>query len=68
MPDMWNFNNKTTVPIELMKHQLDCASRRLKSGEMEGLIFHATPLCDMGLETVEYSRRWVDEHGSETTR
>jgi hypothetical protein len=65
---MWNFNNKTTIPIELMKHQLDCAYRWLKSGEVEGLIFHCTPLCDMGLEAVEYSRRWIDEHGSETIR
>jgi hypothetical protein len=62
---MWNFNNKTVVPIELMKHQLDCAYRCLKSGAVEGLIFHCTPLCDMGLEAVEYSRRWIDEHGEE---
>jgi len=62
---MWNFNNKTIVPIELMEHQLDCAYRWLKSGEVEGLIFHCTPLCDMGLEAVEYSRRWIDEHGDE---
>ena len=35
--------------MELMKHQLDCAYRWLKSGRIEGLIFHCTPLCDMGL-------------------
>ena len=62
---MWNFNSKTTVPTELMKHQLDCASRWLKSGEVEGLILHCTPLCDMDLEAVEYSRRWIDKHGEE---
>ena len=52
---MWNFNNKAIIPIELMKHQLDLAYRWLKSGEVEGLIFHCTPLCDMNLEAVEYS-------------
>ena len=62
---MWNFNNKAIIPIELMKHQLDLAYRWLKSGEVEGLIFHCTPLCDMNLEAVEYSRRWIDSHGDE---
>ncbi|MDD4270746.1 MAG: hypothetical protein PHO07_02720 [Pirellulales bacterium] len=62
---MWNFNDKAVVPMELMKHQLDCAYRWLKSGRIEGLIFHCTPLCDMGLEAVEYSRCWIDEHGEE---
>ena len=62
---MWNFNNKAVIPLELMKHQLDCAHRWLISGEVEGLIFHCTPLCDMGLEAVEYSRRWIDTHGEE---
>ena len=62
---MWNFNNKTIIPQELMKYQLDCAYRWLKSGAVEGLIFHCTPLCDMGLEAVEYSRRWIDKHAEE---
>lgn len=62
---MWNFNNKAVISPELIKHQLDCAHRWLISGEVEGLIFHCTPLCDMGLEAVEYSRRWIDEHGEE---
>ena len=62
---MWNFNNKALVPLELMKHQLELACRWLKAGEVEGLIFHCTPLCDMGLEAVEYSRRWIDSHGDE---
>lgn len=63
---MWNFNDKAVVPLELMKHQLDCAYRWLRSGEVEGMIFHCTPLCDMDLEAVEYCRRWIDEHGEET--
>jgi len=62
---MWNFNNKAVIPLAVMKHQLDFACRWLKSGEVEGLIFHCTPLCDMGLEAVEYCRRWIDQHGEE---
>lgn len=65
---MWNFNDKAEIPLELMKHQLDCAHRWLISGEVEGLIFHCTPLCDMKLEAVDYSRRWIDQHGEESVR
>jgi hypothetical protein len=65
---MWNFDDKKEIPPELMKHQLDCARRWLISGEVEGLIFHCTPLCDMKLEAVEYSRRWIDQHGDESVR
>lgn len=62
---MWNFNDKAVIPLDLMQHQLACAHRWLRAGEIEGLIFHCTPLCDMGLEAVEYCRRWIDEHGEE---
>lgn len=62
---MWNFDTKAVVPLELMQHQLDCAYRWLMSHEVEGLIFHCTPLCDMGLEAVEYCRRWINKHGDD---
>ena len=65
---MWNFDNKAEIPLELMKHQLDCAHRWLISGEVEGLIFHCTPLCDMKLEAVDFSRRWIDRHGEEDVK
>jgi len=64
---MWDFGNMKPITPELMKIQLDFALRKFKEGEIEGMIFHCTPLCDMGLDAVEYSRQWIAEN-RDTTR
>ena len=63
---MWDFGNSKPIPLELMKLQLDFALEKFKQGEIEGLIFHCTPLVDLGLEAVEYSKKWIAEHGDVT--
>ncbi|MDO4587076.1 MAG: hypothetical protein Q4C95_07230 [Planctomycetia bacterium] len=62
---MWDFGNGQPVTNELMKIQLEFALRKFREGEIEGLIFHCTPLCDMDLEAVNYSRKWIDENRNE---
>jgi hypothetical protein len=37
----------------------------INGGEIEGLIFHCTPLCDMHLEAVEWSKRWIARHADD---
>lgn len=63
---MWDFGNMRPVTPELMTHQLDFALDLFKRGEIEGMIFHCTPLCDIGLDAVERSRRWIRENGEIT--
>jgi hypothetical protein len=63
---MWNFS----VPpgpmlLPLLKRQCDLGLRWLKAGDIEGMIFLATNICDFGLEAVEWTRRWIAEHGDE---
>ena len=62
---MWDFGNSRPITPELMNHQLEVGLDLFHKGEIEGMIFHCTPLCDLGLEAVEMSRRWIKEHGSE---
>lgn len=62
---MWDFGNLSTITLEQMRRQLDFGHKMLTSGAVEGLIFHCTPLCDMDLEAVHYSRRWILEHCDE---
>ncbi len=62
---MWDFGNQRPIPSERMKIQLDFAYEKLKTGAVEGLIFHCTPLCDLDIEAVHYSRQWIAEHGDE---
>lgn len=61
---MWDFANKKPLDLKLMKHQLDLALRLFENGEIEGMIFHCTPLCNKDLEAVEYSKKWITEHSS----
>jgi hypothetical protein len=60
---MWDFGEKKTIPVELMEHQCRLAMEWLKRGEIEGLIFHCTPLCGLHLEAVEWSKDWIARHG-----
>ena len=60
---MWDFGNMKPITMKLMKRQLDFALEQFKQRQIEGMIFHCTPLCDIGLEAVEYSRKWIAEHG-----
>jgi len=60
---MWDFGNSKPITMELMKLQLDFALDKFKQGEIEGMIFHCTPLVDLGLEAVEYSKKWIAEYG-----
>ena len=60
---MWDFGNSKPITLELMKLQLDFALEQFRQGQIEGMIFHCTPLCDLGLEAVEYSKKWIAEYG-----
>jgi hypothetical protein len=60
---MWDFGANRPMPLERMKQQCQQALRWLGQGRMEGMIFLATNICDLKLETVEWTRRWINEVG-----
>ena len=62
---MWDFGGKKPLDTTFMAKQLDCALKLYKEGQIEGLIFHCTPLCNKGLAAVDYARKWIAEHGNE---
>jgi hypothetical protein len=65
---MWDFGEKKEIPVNLMEHQCRLALEWLKKGEIEGMIFHCTPLCGMKLEAVEWSRDWIAHHAEDMVR
>ena len=65
---MWDFGGKKPIPIELMEHQCRLGLQWMREGKIEGMIFHCTPLCDMNLEAVEWSRKWIDRHADDVVR
>ena len=62
---MWDFGARKPMAPELMETQLASAYKLLKSGAIQGLVFHCTPIVDRGLEAVEIARRWIAEHAGE---
>jgi hypothetical protein len=62
---MWDFGDLKLMPLDRMKMQCELGLRWLRQGQIEGMIFLATNICDLKLETVEWTRRWIAEVGDE---
>lgn len=62
---MYDYGNLHPMPIERMKHQCDLGLNWLKEGRIEGMIFLASNICDMKLETVEWTRKWISDVGDQ---
>ena len=62
---MWDFGTGKPMPMDLMKQQCELGRRWIKEGKIEGMIFLATNICDLGLEAVAWTREWIAQHGSE---
>lgn len=60
---MWDFGGKKEMEVSFMAKQLDFALKLYKEGQIDGMIFHCTPLCNKGLPAVEYAKKWIAEHG-----
>lgn len=62
---MWDFGDKKTIPLEMMEHQCRLGLQWFNQGEIDGMIFHCTPLCGMNLEAVEWSKDWIARHADD---
>lgn len=60
---MWDFGAAKPLDMDLMRHQLDTALKLYRKGEIEGMIFHCTPLCNKKIEAVQYARDWIAHYG-----
>ena len=65
---MWDFGDQKPMPVEQMERQCEIGLRWLKHGQIEGMIFLGTNICDLSLETVEWTRRWIAEVGGTPLR
>jgi len=62
---MWDFAEKKELGTAYMAKQLDYAFRLYQEGQIEGMIFLCTSICNKGLAAVDYARKWIAEHGNE---
>ncbi|MBT3272291.1 MAG: hypothetical protein HN368_03985, partial [Spirochaetales bacterium] len=62
---MWDFGGtKGPLPVSSMKYQCDLGREWLEEGRITDMIFLGTNICDLGLETVEWTRNWIAEVGN----
>ena len=62
---MWDYGQKQPMPINAMERQCTQGLDWLRRGRIDGMIFLATCICDLGLETVEWTRNWIRKAGAE---
>ena len=60
---MWDYGDRKPIPVEVMERQCEAGLKWLREGRIEGIIFLPTCICDMELEAVEWTRRWIASHG-----
>lgn len=65
---MWDYGAKRPMPLELMKKQCERGLEWLQEGRIEGMIFLASCICDIGLETVAWTRDWIMSVGERNLR
>jgi hypothetical protein len=62
---LWDYGQKRPMPLELLERECEQGLSWLRSGRIEGMIFLASCICDLGLETVEWVRDWIGRVGGE---
>ena len=60
---MWDYGEKHPMATERMQHQCELGLKWLREGRIEGMIFLASCICDLGVETVEWTRDWIAKVG-----
>jgi hypothetical protein len=60
---MYDFDQRTPLPVERMKMQVELGHRWLREGRIAGMIFLSTPNVDVDLEAVEWTREWIARVG-----
>ena len=62
---MWDYGDKKPMPISAMQRQCEQGLEWLHHGKIEGMIFLASCICDLNLETVEWTRNWIHKVGGQ---
>ena len=61
---MWDYGSRRPMPVALMKGQCETGLQWLCEGRVEGMVFLASCISDLHLESVEWSRQWIAAVGS----
>ncbi|MCM8819070.1 MAG: hypothetical protein NC915_06325 [Candidatus Omnitrophica bacterium] len=56
---MWDYGNSKEMPIDLFIKEVEIGQKWIKEGKIEGIIFLASCIVDLGLPTVEWLKKWI---------
>ena len=59
---MYNYGERCPMSVSQMKRQGDYFLSLMREGKIDGIMFVGNPICDLGLEAVEWTRNWIKEH------
>lgn len=62
---MFDFHQNKPLPVALMEKQVALAHQWLKSGRIAGIIFLSTGTVGASLESVDWTRQWIRDHGND---
>lgn len=62
---LWDFGTEKPMPLELMKKQCELGLQWLRQKRIEGMIFLGSNVCDLELDTVQWTRSWIAEVGQQ---
>ena len=57
------YGKKAGTPVPYMKLQCETGLRWLREGRIDGIIFLGNTTMDLGFESVEWTRRWIEKVG-----
>ena len=60
---LWDYGAGAPMPMDMMKFQCERGLKWLQDGTIDGMIFLASCICDLGIDTVEWARSWIKEVG-----
>lgn len=58
-----DYGKKRGTPVPSMKLQCETGLRWLREGRIEGIIFLGNTTMDLGFESVEWTRQWIEKVG-----
>lgn len=58
-----DFTRKTSIPIAAMQRQCELGLEYLRQKRLEGMMFLGNGVMDLGFESVEWTRQWIQKVG-----
>jgi hypothetical protein len=56
---LWDYGAQKPMPLRLLQRQCGTGLEWLEKGRVDGLIFLGSNVCDLELDTVEWTRQWI---------